>query len=38
MRCLAVTNSHPADALAAADLVVPSLAGLSLGEIRRRVP
>jgi HAD superfamily hydrolase (TIGR01509 family) len=38
MRCLAVTNSHPADALAGADLVVASLAGLSLAALRRRLP
>ena len=37
MRCVAVTNSHPANALAAADLVVPSLVGLSLDELRRRL-
>jgi HAD superfamily hydrolase (TIGR01509 family) len=37
MRCLAVTNSHAADALAAADLVVPTLAGLSLAELGRRL-
>jgi HAD superfamily hydrolase (TIGR01509 family) len=37
MRCVAVTNSHPANALAAADLVVPSLVGLSLAELRRRL-
>ena len=38
MRCLAVTTSHPAYALAAADLAVPTLAGLTLAELRRRIP
>jgi HAD superfamily hydrolase (TIGR01509 family) len=34
MRCLAVTNSHPAVALGAADLVVPTLEGLTLARVR----
>ena len=38
MRCLAVTNSYPAHRLAAADLVVPSLVGLTLADLRQRWP
>jgi len=38
MRCIAVTNSYPAPRLAAADLVVPSLVGLTLADLRRRWP
>jgi beta-phosphoglucomutase len=33
MRCLAVTNSHPAASLAAADRIVASLAGLHLADL-----
>ncbi len=33
MRCLAITNSYDRDALADADLVVPSLAGLTLADV-----
>lgn len=33
MRCLAVTNSHPASALAAANRIVDSLAGLRLADL-----
>lgn len=38
MRCLAVTNSYSASRLTAADLVVPSLVGLTLDDLRRRFP
>ncbi|MEO6027476.1 MAG: HAD family phosphatase [Candidatus Binatia bacterium] len=38
MRCLAVTTSYPAHRLAAADLVVPSLVGLTLADLRQRWP
>lgn len=34
MRCLAVTNSYPAAALGAADLVVSSLEGVTLADLR----
>jgi HAD superfamily hydrolase (TIGR01509 family) len=37
MRCVGVTTSQPAHALANADLVVPSLAGLTLADLRRRI-
>jgi beta-phosphoglucomutase len=37
MRCLAVTNSYDSGALAAADLVVPSLEGLTLDDVERRL-
>lgn len=33
MRCLAVTNSHPAASLAAADRIVDSLAGIHLADL-----
>jgi HAD superfamily hydrolase (TIGR01509 family) len=35
MRCLAVTNSYPKEKLLEAELVVDSLAGLSLNELER---
>lgn len=35
MRCLAVTNSYPKEKLGEADIVVSSLAGLSLKDIER---
>jgi len=38
MRCLAVTNSYPAAALAAADLVVPSLAAVTWDDVVRLFP
>ncbi len=38
MRCVAVTNSYPADRLTVADLVVSSLDGLTLNDLRQRWP
>lgn len=38
MRCIAVTNSYPAGRLAVADLVVSSLVGLTLNDLRQRWP
>jgi beta-phosphoglucomutase len=35
MRCLAVTNSYPKEKLSEAELVVESLAGLSLKDVKR---
>jgi HAD superfamily hydrolase (TIGR01509 family) len=35
MRCLAVTNSYPREKLSEAELVVDSLAGLSLKDVKR---
>jgi hypothetical protein len=35
MRCIAVTNTHPAESLRAADLVVDSLEMVGLPEINR---
>ena len=38
MRCLAVTNSYPAADLGAADLVVPTLEGMTLARLRDLLP